>query len=114
MDEFLALSSLLTGLKDLRSLAPASIQSRMANDYLRLMKEQFGPGIDKLLAIYRPVANAPDPLKAVLQDPGFGGDAETAARQVVNLWMLSQYGGGPGKVQIRMLASTKRASSGTR
>jgi hypothetical protein len=43
MDEFLALSSLLTGLS-LNKLDPSSVESRMARDYLRLMKEQFGPG----------------------------------------------------------------------
>ena len=65
----------------------------MARDYLRLMKEQFGPGFDALLTIYRSVAGTPDPLKALLQDPRFGGDpvVDTAARQIVNLWLLSQY-----------------------
>lgn len=94
MDEFLALSSLLTGLTSLKTLDPLSIDSRMARDYLRLMKEQFGPGFDALLTIYRAVAAGPDPLKALLQDPGFSAEpVDTAARQIVNLWLLSQYGG---------------------
>ena len=55
MDEFLALSSLLTGLSSLKKMDPLSVESRMARDYLRLMNEQFGPGFDALLAIYRSV-----------------------------------------------------------
>jgi hypothetical protein len=98
MDEFLALSSLLTGLAFLKKLDPLSVEGRMARDYLRLMKEQFGPGFDALLAIYRTAVTAPDPLKALLQDPGFNAEpVDTAARQIVNMWLLSQYGG-PGKL----------------
>ena len=98
MDEFLTLSSLLTGLPFLTSMQPLSVESRMAGDYLRLMKQQFGPGFDALLVIYRTVATGPDPLKALLQDPGFKLDVEAAARQIVNMWLLSQYGGAAGKV----------------
>lgn len=94
MDEFLALSSLLTGLASLENVGPQSVESRMAKDYLRLMKEQFGPGFTALLAIYRTVATSPDPLPALVQDPGFKADTEIAARQLVNMWLLSQYGGG--------------------
>jgi hypothetical protein len=97
MDEFLALSSLLTGLASLKTVDPLSVESRMARDYLRLMKEQFGPGFEALLAIYRSAATAPDPLKALVESPGFKDDAAAAARQIVNMWLLSQYGGGPGK-----------------
>jgi len=98
MDEFLKLSSLLTGLPSLEKLDPQSVESRMARDYLRLMKEQFGPGFDALLAIFRTVATSPEPLKALLQDPGFANEpVSTAAKQIVNLWLLSQYGG-PGKL----------------
>src|SRR5262249_22599345 len=80
MDEFLALSSLLTGLPSLKKVDPLSVESRMARDYLRLMKEQFGPGFDALLAIYRRVAADPDPLLALLQDPGFATEpVDTAA-----------------------------------
>jgi hypothetical protein len=94
MDEFLALSSLLTGLSSLKTLDPQSVESRMARDYLRLMKEQFGPGFDALLAISRRVATDPDPLMALLHDPGFASEpVDTAARQIVNMWLLSQYGG---------------------
>jgi hypothetical protein len=98
MDEFLALSSLLTGLASLKQLDPLSVESRMARDYLRLMKEQFGPGFEALLAIYRRVAASPDPLAALLQDPDFkvGQPVEIAAKQIVNMWLLSQYGGGVG------------------
>jgi hypothetical protein len=92
MDEFLALSSLLTGLASLTKLDPLSVESRMARDYFRLMKEQFGPGFESLLVLYRGVAAKPDPLSALLQDPAFKSDVETAARQLVNLWLLSQYG----------------------
>ena len=93
MDEFLALSSLLTGLASLKKVDPLSAESRMARDYLRLMKEQFGPGFDALLAIYRVAATRPDPLNALTQDPGFSAEVDTAARQIVNMWFLSQYGG---------------------
>ena len=94
MDEFLALSSLLTGLASLKTLDPSSVENRMARDYLRLMKEQFGPGFTDLLTIFRSVAGAPDPLQALLNDPRFQAEpVETAARQLVNMWLLSQYGG---------------------
>jgi len=94
MDEFLALSNLLTGLPSLKKLDPLSVEGRMARDYLRLMKEQFGPGFDALLAIFRTVAASPDPLGALIHDPGFANESvDTAARQIVNLWLLSQYGG---------------------
>lgn len=98
MDEFLGLSSLLTGLASLKTLDPASVEGRMARDYLRLMKEQFQPGFDGLLKVYRSVSATPDPLQALLKDPGFVTDVEQAARQIVNMWLLSQYGGGPGKL----------------
>jgi hypothetical protein len=97
MDEFLALSSLLTGLVSLKAVDPTSVESRMAADYLRLMKDQFGPGFNGLLTIYRSVATSADPLAALLASPGFTGDAEAAAKQIVNMWLLSQYGG-PGKL----------------
>jgi|SRR5262245_36582537 len=94
MEEFLALSSLLTGLTSLRTLDPLSVESRMARDYLRFMKEEFGPGFEQLLTIYRAVATSPDPLGALLQDSRFQTKAvDTAARQIVNMWLLSQYGG---------------------
>src|SRR5262245_24524026 len=98
MDEFLALSSLLTGLPSLKKLDPLSVESRMAKDYLRLIKEQFGPGFDALLAIYRTVATGADPLKALLQDPGCKLDVAATTRQIVNMWHRSQYGGAAGKV----------------
>ena len=97
MDEFLGLSSLLTGLSSLKTLDPSSVEARMARDYLRVMKEQFAPGFDALLQIYRSVAGAPDPLQALLQDPRFVTDAEQAAKQIANIWLLSQYGS-PGKL----------------
>jgi len=98
MDEFLALSRLLTGLASLNTVDTLSVESRMAADYLRLMKDQFGAGFNALLAIYRNALTAPDPLTALINDPGFTGDAETAAKQIVNMWLLSQYGGGAGKL----------------
>ena len=97
MDEFLALSSLLTGLASLKTVDPSSVESRMATDYLRLLKDQFGPGFTALLTIYRNAATKPDPLATLLADAGFTGDAEGAAKQIVNIWLLSQYGG-PGKL----------------
>jgi hypothetical protein len=98
MDEFLALSRLLTGLESLKTVDPLAVESRMAADYLRLMKDQFGAGFNALLAIYRNVLTASDPLAALINDPGFAGDAEMAAKQIVNMWLLSQYGGGVGKL----------------
>jgi hypothetical protein len=52
-----------------------------------------------LLTIYRAAAPGPDPLKALVNDPGFENSepVKTAARQIVNMWLLSQYGG-PGKL----------------
>ena len=97
MDEFLGLSSLLTGLASLKTVDPSSVESRMAADYLRLMKERVGSGFNALLAIYRNASTAPDPLAVLVNDAAFTGDAELAARQLVNLWLLSQYGG-PGKL----------------
>lgn len=92
MDEFLALSALLTGLTTLAKTGALSVESRMAKDYLRLIREQFDPGFDELLAIYRSVAASPEPLAALLSDPRFKGTAaEAAARQIVNIWLLSQY-----------------------
>ena len=97
MDEFIALSRLLTGLALPNAADAQSAQNRMAKDYLRLMKEQFGPGFEQLLVIYRAVAQKPDPLRALLDDPGFGAEpVAVAARQIVNMWLLSQYG--PGKL----------------
>lgn len=97
MDEFLALSLLLTGLEPLRTVDATSVENRMARDYQRLMKEQFSAGFEGLLAIYRSVKDGPEPLSALLADARFTGDVEHAARQVVNLWLLSQYGS-PGKL----------------
>lgn len=91
MDEFLALSALLTGLSSLGKPDSLSVESRMAKDYLRLIREQFGAGFDELLAIYRSVGSSPDPLAGLLNDPRFQGTAEAAARQIVNIWLLSQY-----------------------
>jgi len=93
MEEFLALSSALTGLEPLKTVKPLSVESRMARDYFRLMREQFGPGFESLLALYRQVAAEPDPLTALLQDPAYNEEpVNTAARQLVNMWLLSQYG----------------------
>src|SRR5215216_5476358 len=91
MDEFLALSSLLTGLPALRSINALSVEARMARDYLRLLKEQFGPGFDELLVVYRSALGAPDPLATLVQDSRFQGAVATAARQLATLWLLSQY-----------------------
>ena len=63
----------------------------MAKDYLRLLKENFGPGFDALLVLYRSVLTAGDPLKTLIEAPAFTGSVEVAAKQIVSLWMLSQY-----------------------
>jgi hypothetical protein len=91
MDEFLALSRLLTGLSLTAAGDSKSVESRMASDYLRLLRERFGPGFDALLVLFRSIAGNPNPLAALLQDAGFSGATEVAARQIVLLWMLSQY-----------------------
>lgn len=97
MQDFLVLSRLLTGLTQLATAGPQSVEVRMAQDYLRLIREQFGPGYDTLLLLFQSVAGRPDPLKSLLDDPGFQGAAEIAAKQIVNLWMLSQYTDTAGK-----------------
>ena len=91
MDEFLALSFLLTGLPALKKLEPQSLEATMARDYLRQLKEQFGVAFEALLVLYRSVATAGDPLTALTTHADFKDAVEFAARQVVNVWMLSQY-----------------------
>ena len=91
MDEFLALSFLLTGLSGLQKPAPGSLTATMARDYLLQLKEQFGTDFEKLLILYRSVATAPDPLVALTTHADFKEATEAVAKQVVNVWMLSQY-----------------------
>ena len=91
MDEFLALSFLLTGLPGLQNPDPKSLTATMARDYLLQLKEQFGADFEKLLTLYRTVVTAADPLAALTTHADFKGATEFVARQVVNVWVLSQY-----------------------
>ena len=94
MDEiatFMALSVLLTGLKNLET--PNPLETTMGKDYLRRLKEKFGADFTALLALFASVsaANPPDPLAALLASAEFKGKTESMAKQVVNVWMLSMY-----------------------
>ena len=91
MDEFILVSRLLTGLPLKAAGDKKSIEFRMASEYLRLLKDRFGPGLDALLTLFRAASFQPDPLASLTQNAAFTGPAETAARQVVLLWLLSQY-----------------------
>ncbi|HEV8693861.1 MAG TPA: hypothetical protein VGQ93_06710 [Lysobacter sp.] len=87
MDEyktFLALSKVLTGID---SLADDTV----AKDYFHRLKEQFGADFVALLTLYDSKSGMPDPLAALLADAGFKDTIESIAKQVVNVWMLSQY-----------------------
>ena len=63
----------------------------MASDYLRRLKEEFGADFVALLTLYDSVASQTDSLSALLQHPSFKDKVESVAKQVVNVWMLSQY-----------------------
>ena len=94
MDEFkifMALSQVLTGIDSLANLEPGSLKERMAKDYLHRLKEQFGADFVALLTLYDSKSSAPDPLKALLADASFKDSIESMAKQVVNVWLLSQY-----------------------
>lgn len=94
MDEFkvfMALSKVLTGIEALGSVEPGSLRERIAKDYLHRLKEQFGADFVALLTLYDSKSSAPDPLAALLIDPAFKDSIESMAKQVVNVWLLSQY-----------------------
>lgn len=94
MDEFkvfMALSKALTGIEALGSVEPGFLRERMAKDYLHRLKEQFGSGFVALLTLYDSKSSAPDPLAALLTYPAFKDSIESMAKQVVNVWLLSQY-----------------------
>ena len=94
MDEskiFLALSEALTGIKGLGSPAPKSLAATMASDYQHRLKEQFGADFVALLALFDSLAPAADRLAALLAHANFKDKIESVAKQVVNVWMLSQY-----------------------
>jgi hypothetical protein len=102
MDEFktfTALSYSLTGIPDLAAIAKGSLLSRMAEDYLHRLKEQFGADFIALLTLFDSKLGAPDPLQALLADPAFKDQTESMAKQVVHTWLLSQMRvESPGKV----------------
>lgn len=94
MDEFktfMAMSQALTGISALTSVEPKSLNETIAKDYLHRLKEQFGADFTSLLILYDSKSAAPDPLAALLADPGFRDTIESMAKQVVNVWMMSQY-----------------------
>lgn len=94
MDEFktfIALSQTLTGIPALAAIAPKSLTETIAKDYLHRLKEQFGGDFVALLTLYDAKSGMPDPLAALLADPAFKDNIESMAKQVVNVWMLSQY-----------------------
>lgn len=94
MDEFkvfMALSKALTGIEALGNVEPGSLRERIAKDYLHRLKEQFGADFVALLTLYDSKSSAPDPLAALLDDPAFKDSIESMAKQVVNVWLLSQY-----------------------
>lgn len=94
MDElstFVALSRTLTGIGFLANIEPKSFAETIAKDYLHRLKEAFGADFIALLTLYASKAGAPDPLAALLGDASFKERIESMAKQVVNVWMLSQY-----------------------
>ena len=94
MDEFktfMALSKTLTGIESLASVEPGSLTERIAKDYLHRLKEQFGADFVALLTLYDSKSGTPDPLAALLSDENFKDSIESMAKQVVNVWLLSQY-----------------------
>jgi hypothetical protein len=94
MDEyqtFVALSHALTGISALATIEPKSLTETIAKDYLHRLKEQFGGDFVALLTLYDAQSGMPDPLQALLADPTFKDSIESIAKQVVNVWMLSQY-----------------------
>lgn len=93
MDEFktfMALSQALTGITTLATIEPKSLTETIAKDYLHRLKEQFGSDFMALLTLYDARSGTPDPLAALLSDPSFK-DVESMAKQIVNVWLLSQY-----------------------
>ena len=94
MDEFkvfMAVSRTLTGIPELATVEPKTLLDTIARDYLHRLKEQFGGDFTALLTLYDSVSGAPDPLAALLAHPTFKDTIESMAKQVVNVWMLSQY-----------------------
>jgi hypothetical protein len=94
MDEFKtfsALSHALTGISPLATIVPKSLTETIAKDYLHRLKEQFGGDLVALLTLYDSKSGMPDPLAALLADPSFTFPIESMAKQVVNVWLLSQY-----------------------
>jgi hypothetical protein len=93
MDEFKTftdLSRALTGIETLGQMTPNTLQDRMARDYLHRLKEQFGDLFLKLLELFDSKSGTASPLAELLADPGFVA-VRSMAKQVVNVWLLSQY-----------------------
>ncbi len=86
---FKALSAALTGIVSLSTLEPNSLRETIAKDYLHRLKEQF-PDFLGLLELFDSKASTPDPLKALITDAAFKDKFESMAKQVVNVWTLSQ------------------------
>ena len=107
MDElvvFKALSKALLGFDPLLRIEPASLADPVAKDYLHRLREQFGAGFVSLLTLFDSKSALPNPLAATLADPAFVFPVDSMAKQVVHVWMLSQYRvetadapGAPGK-----------------
>ena len=94
MDEFkifMALSKALTGIESLAGVESGSLNERIAKDYLHRLKEQFGADFVGLLTLYDSKSGDLDPLAALLHDASFKDSIESMAKQVVNVWLLSQY-----------------------
>lgn len=92
MDEFgafMSLSSLLTGLPQLKN--PDSNHVTFGKDYHHRLNEQFGGDFKSLLTLYSTVASNPDPLASLIANPLFKDSVESMAKQVVNVWMLSNF-----------------------
>lgn len=94
MDEFatfLSLSQALTGIGSLASIEPKSLPGTMAKDYFHRLREEFGADFIALLSLYDSHLSSPDPLAVLVGDAAFKDNIASIAKQVVNVWMLSQY-----------------------
>ena len=91
MPTFLDLSRLLTSLPLPVNAPPRSLTAIMANSYFHQLHEQFAGDFAALLDLYAASASTPDPLKSITTHVSFTGNVVSVAKQVVNVWLLSQF-----------------------
>lgn len=95
-DVFFKLSALLTGVDDLDPV--------LSEDYRQKLETKYGPELQQLCTLYYDAVREQDAIGALKRHIGSDAALLRAARQVVNIWYLSQFADPDPNIKVPIFA----------